>query len=390
MSEDQKKALSLYIHWPYCQKICPYCNFNVYLFKKQVRSDLLLEAFMIDMKNWRELTGSRVLSSIHFGGGTPSLLKIDELDKLLKSANQLWEITEKTEIALEANPSDLNHFQAFSKLGVTRLSLGIQALDNQALKMLGRLHDYKQAIRALNSALTFFPRVSVDMIYARPGQTQKSWEIELSTLFSTEIEHISLYQLTIEAKTALENQVRRNQVIPLKEEISARFYEQTQYLCESAGFQSYEISNHARHDQARSKHNMAYWKNADWAGLGPGAQARLTLNNQRISYETYARPKEYIQAVKRKKTGIVHSEILSPQEWANESLLMGLRLTQEGVSLSKIEKIARTPIKTKVLKQLLNEKWFVVNTISDEHFLRVTEKGRLVLDRLVNEISYEI
>ena len=406
--EESSKTFSLYIHWPYCQKICPYCNFNVYRARKDTMDTDLVEALIKEMEVWRCWSGRRRLASIHFGGGTPSLLPSSAVETVLNAADRYWGIREETEIALEANPSDCQAFPMLAKAGITRLSLGVQSLEDESLRLLGRSHNRVQALKSLDTALQCFPRVSIDLIYARPGQKQSSWEKELGFVFTTGIEHVSLYQLSVENGTALEKQVQRQHIIPQGDDQAALFYEQTQILCEEAGFFSYEISNHARHLEAYSKHNFCYWTNGDWAGIGPGASGRLTREGNRFAYQTFSDPKHYIMAVRQGKTGICEKVCLTEKEWANEVLLMGLRLTKRGVSLSEVERIANRSLDKAVLLSLLQAGWLqlqdamgqkVPNALlykgtfcsesGDSFYLCVTEKGRLVLDRLVTDLAYD-
>jgi oxygen-independent coproporphyrinogen-3 oxidase len=268
-------ALGVYIHWPYCARICPYCDFNV----RRDRGDGtekvdLASAIIADLRAHAQITGSRSLASIYFGGGTPSLMDPDDVERMIAVATDLWSAAPGTlEVTLEANPTDVeaSRFRAFAAAGVNRLSLGIQSLDDASLKFLGRNHDGGQARRAFEIASGVFDRVSVDLIYALPGQSLAGWTAELREIAALGPEHISAYQLTIEPGTAFFRAAGRGHLEPPGPEVAADLFEGTQKILGQAGFDAYEISNHARSPAARSRHNLIYWRGEDYVGVGPGA-----------------------------------------------------------------------------------------------------------------------
>lgn len=375
--------LGLYVHWPYCARICPYCDFNVV--RDRGRTDeqaALARAILADMTAQRALTGPRALQSIFFGGGTPSLMDPAAVAEVIATAKRLWAPADDLEISLEANPTDAEagRFAALAQAGVARLSLGVQALDDDALRMLGRNHDAGAARRAVAEAARLFPRLSVDLIYARPGQTDAAWRAELAQMLAFGPEHVSPYQLTIEPGTAFDRAVGRGRIVPLDEDLAAQLFETTQAVLEAAGFDAYEVSNHARGPAARSRHNLVYWRGVDYVGVGPGAHGRLSLPHGRVATTAKARIADYLAAVARDGTGF-EREDLSAVEAAEERLLLGLRI-DDGVAFSEMAALdlsADTPkVKSLVESGLL---------VDDPLRLRATRRGRLVLDRLTGVLA---
>ncbi len=375
--------LGLYVHWPYCARICPYCDFNVV--RDRGRTDeqaALADAIVADMTAQRALTGPRRLLSIFFGGGTPSLMDPAAVARVIEIAKALWSPADDLEISLEANPTDAEagRFEALAQAGVARLSLGVQALDDASLKLLGRNHDAGSARRAIATAARLFPRLSVDLIYARPGQTDAAWREELAEMLAYGPEHVSPYQLTIEAGTAFDRAVGRGKIVPPDEDLAAQLFETTQEVLEAAGFDAYEVSNHARGPAARSRHNLVYWRGVDYVGVGPGAHGRLTLPSGKIATTARAKITDYIAAVARDGTGF-EREDLSAVEAAEERLLLGLRI-DDGVAFSEMAALdlrADTPkVKSLVESGLL---------VDDPMRLRATRQGRLVLDRLTGMLA---
>ena len=376
--------IAVYVHWPYCARICPYCDFNVLRDRGQTQQQAVLAgAILADLQGHRTLTGPRRLVSIYLGGGTPSLMPPDRAEAIIGMVKTLWPTDGGVEVTLEANPTDAeaSRFAALADAGVNRLSLGLQAIDDQALTFLGRNHSAKEGIRAAAIAATVFPRVSLDLIYARPGQTRWAWAAELEAATSLGAEHISPYQLTIEDGTAFGRAVRRGQWTPPDGDEGAAMYETTQEVLTARGFEAYEVSNHSRGDAARSRHNLAYWRGWDYVGVGPGAHGRLTLNGVRTAVRAAARPADYIQTVREHDVGWSEREALSPRQAAEERLLMGLR-TLEGVELSELEPLELDAVSAKVAA--LAE----ANLVSLQGGrLLATPKGRLVLDRVTAELA---
>jgi putative oxygen-independent coproporphyrinogen III oxidase len=374
--------LAVYIHWPYCARICPYCN----VFRARGRdeeAEALARAIVSDLEGQAALTGPRELISVFFGGGTPSLMRPDQAAMILDAARRLWRPAEDLEVTLEANPTDAEaqRYRAFAEAGVTRLSLGLQALDDASLKFLGRDHDAAEGQRAAHAALDAFRRVSLDLIYARPGQTPGAWAAELSRAARLGAEHISPYQLTIEAGTAFDRAVARGAFATPEDDLAADLYETTQAVLEAEGFAAYEVSNHARSEAARSRHNLAGWRGYDYAGAGPGAHGRLTLGGVRIATRAAARPVDYIRRVHETGVGFVDRAALSEIEAGEERLLMGLRIA-EGVSYAEVAALGLAPDAPSVMS--LIEAGFLAD---DPARLRATPGGRRVLDGLISRLA---
>jgi oxygen-independent coproporphyrinogen-3 oxidase len=373
--------LGVYIHWPYCARVCPYCDFNVFKDRKGDEPAALARAIVADLEAQAALTGPRDLASIFLGGGTPSLMDPDWAGEMIAAARRLWTPAADLEITLEANPTDAEaaRFAAFADAGVNRLSLGLQSLDDAALKFLGRNHDAATAIRAARAAARAFPRLSIDMIYARPGQTPAAWANERRAAVDLGAEHLSPYQLTIEAGTAFDRAVRRGQFAPPDGDTGAALFDTTQQVLEAAGFDAYEVSNHARGAAARSRHNLIYWQGCDYVGAGPGAHGRITLDGVRQATHAASKPADYIAHVAETGLGFAAPETLDPRGAAQERLLSGLRIT-EGVPLADVAalEIAPSRIADLVALGLL---------AVDPQRLRATPAGRLVLDRLTVELA---
>ncbi|WP_332677304.1 radical SAM family heme chaperone HemW [Brevundimonas sp.] len=341
---DPGDDVALYVHWPYCARICPYCDFNVVRARgrKAEQADLVA-AILTDIEAQAALTGSRRLASIFFGGGTPSLMDPDAVGAVIDRATALFEPRGPIEITLEANPTDAEagRFAALADAGVNRLSMGVQALDDAALAFLGRNHSADEARRAVAVAGRAFDRLSIDLIYARPGQTPRGWTAELTEALDMGFEHVSPYQLTIEPATAFGRAVARHAWTPPDEDLSATLYETTQTVLEGAGFEAYEVSNHARGVAARSSHNLHVWRGGDYLGVGPGAHGRLTLNGVRTATVAERGIGGYLAGV---GAGAPWSERApqSPAEAAEETVLLGLR-TVEGVDLEVLTALGLSP-----------------------------------------------
>jgi oxygen-independent coproporphyrinogen-3 oxidase len=373
--------LGVYIHWPYCARICPYCDFNVVKARGGDQPVALARAIAADLAAQAQITGPRTLASIFFGGGTPSLMDPAWVAALVETARRLWTPAADLEVTLEANPTDAEaaRFAAFTQAGVDRLSLGLQSLDDEALRFLGRNHDAGQALRAARAAARAFPRLSIDMIYARPGQTPAAWREELTRALDLGAEHLSPYQLTIEAGAAFGRAAARGTLIPPDADTGAALYDTTQAVLEASGFEAYEVSNHARGEAARSRHNLIYWHGHDYLGAGPGAHGRITEAGVRIATQAASKPADYIAQVARTGSGVASREPLSPREAAQERLLSGLRIV-EGVPLAQVAALEIPAEKIADLVQLglLHP---------DPLALRPTPSGRLVLDRLTSELA---
>lgn len=324
--------LALYVHWPFCLAKCPYCDFNSHV-RESVAVDEWERALLADLEHEARRTEEAPrVGSIFFGGGTPSLMPPRLVETLLARAQARFGFTDGIEITLEANPSSVEaaNFAALADAGVNRVSLGVQALDDSALKMLGRLHNAGEAQAALETAQRHFGRVSIDLIYARPSQSEDDWRRELSQALAFGIEHMSLYQLTIEPGTRFASDVRRGDLVPLDDDCAADLFALTQEMTTAAGLPAYEISNHAR-PGAESRHNLAYWRYQDYAGIGPGAHGRR-LGRATVRHR---KPENYLSAGAKQGHGVQEERALPMREQAAEALLMGLRLA-EGVDLAAL------------------------------------------------------
>ncbi|MBE5072822.1 coproporphyrinogen III oxidase [Erythrobacteraceae bacterium E2-1 Yellow Sea] len=322
-------ARALYIHWPFCLKKCPYCDFNSHV-RDGVDVARWQAAMLADMRYEAQLAGGEALESVFFGGGTPSLMPPALVSALLGEAERLWGFAADIEITLEANPSSVEagNFAALAAAGVNRVSLGVQSLNDEVLRFLGRLHSADEALAALDVAQKHFQRVSFDLIYARPGQTAKDWEAELARALSFDTGHLSLYQLTIEPGTRFETDVRLGKFTPQDDDEAADLYELTAQITSAAGLPAYEISNHARPGE-ESRHNLTYWRYQDYCGIGPGAHGR----RNGVATTRHKKPENWLAAVDRTGSGCQLETPLGQSEQVAEALMMGLRL-REGIDLA--------------------------------------------------------
>jgi len=371
--------LGVYIHWPYCARICPYCDFAVV--RDRGRSDeqaALGRAILRDLASQAAWTGRRRLVSIFFGGGTPSLMPPETVAATVEACRSLWPSPRPVEVTLEANPTDAEsaRFAAFADAGVTRLSLGVQAFDDAGLTLLGRNHDASEARRAARLAAGAFPRLSIDLIGARPGQSLQSWRADLQEAVDLGAEHVSAYELTIEEGTPFHRAVRRGRLTPPDEDAGADFYQCAQETLSGLGFEAYEVSNHSKGVDAQARHNLVYWRGEDYVGVGPSAHGRLTQNGVRTALVMRRTPLDYIAAVQRSGTGVEAKETLSSLEAARERLLMGLRIS-EGVDLSALDGLALDALPDLVAQGLMEMKG---------EKIRATPAGRAVLDAVTRTL----
>ncbi len=379
----KQSPLAVYVHWPYCARICPYCDFNVVRDRGQAEQADLAAAIVADLTAQRELTGPRRLSSIYLGGGTPSLMQPAWAASIIDTATQLWASDDDLEITLEANPTDAegSRFADFAAVGVSRASLGVQSLNDEALKFLGRNHNAAEARAAIEQATAAFPRVSFDLIYALPGQTPDAWAEELRAAMALGAEHISPYQLTFEAGTAMTRAADRGRIERPLEDRAADLFDVTQSVLEAAGFEAYEVSNHARGVAARSRHNLAYWQGHDYVGVGPGAHGRLPLEGCRTATVAERGVRDYIAAVAAGGVGYGSLESLTPHAAAEERLWMGLR-TDLGVPFNELAPL-HLRADSAIVAQMAADGFVRV----DGDRLVATRPGRLVLDRLTLELA---
>jgi putative oxygen-independent coproporphyrinogen III oxidase len=379
---DFKSDLALYVHWPYCARICPYCDFNVVRDRGRGEEQAgLVEAILTDMEAQAAMVGSRRLASIFFGGGTPSLMAPEAVGRIIERAKALHAGRGPIEITLEANPTDAeaDRFEALAQAGINRLSMGVQALDDAALTFLGRNHSADEARRAVAVAARAFPRLSIDLIYARPNQSVADWTAELTEALDMGFEHVSPYQLTIAEGTAFARAVARGAWSPPDDDHAAALYETTQTVLEAAGFDAYEVSNHARGVLARSTHNMHVWRGGDYLGIGPGAHGRLTLDGIRTATVAHRAIPAYIEGVAAKAPWN-EQENLSSCDAAEEKALLGLR-TVEGVSLATLAVLERT-VESGPLAELIADGF--LERVGDQ--IRATTKGRPLLDAVIRTL----
>jgi len=374
--------LALYVHWPYCARICPYCDFNVVRERGRVGEQAgLAAAILSDMEAQAALTGPRRLASIFFGGGTPSLMDPAAVAAVIDRARALFPPSGAIEISLEANPTDAEagRFDALAAAGVNRLSMGVQALDDAALKFLGRNHSADEARRAVAVAARAFDRLSIDLIYARPDQTVAGWAAELTEALAMGFEHVSPYQLTIEPTTAFGRAVARGLWTPPDEDTAAALYETTQAVLEGVGFDAYEVSNHGRGVAARSAHNLHVWRGGDYLGLGPGAHGRLTLDGARTATIAHKGIGDYVTGVAA-GTPWMECEALDLRAAAEERVLLGLR-TVEGVALAELAVLDRN-VETGALAGLIADGFL---TVAGGRVVATTA-GRPVLDGVLRAL----
>ena len=375
-------ALALYIHWPFCQSKCPYCDFNSYA-RRTISEEEYLEAALRELDHYAAETRARPVSSIFFGGGTPSLMMPHTVGALLDKIAALWPVDGACEITLEANPSSVEsaRLEGYRSAGVNRVSLGVQSLSDEQLRFLGRLHTATEARRALAVAAKYFERMSFDLIYARPGQTESEWRAELGEALGLARGHLSLYQLTIEPETAFFDLNRRGKLRMPGLDLAADLYIITQEMCEAAGLPAYEVSNHAALWE-ESRHNLTYWRYGDYLGIGPGAHGRLTAGGIKYATAAVKAPGAWHARVRECGSGCEERLELDARQQAEEAVLMGLRL-REGLDLAALSsKTGFTPA-LQVIGPLEEEG--LLQRVGD--WLRATSQGRLVLNALVEAIA---
>ncbi|MEM9966580.1 MAG: radical SAM family heme chaperone HemW [Pseudomonadota bacterium] len=340
MSEDwQNGGFGLYLHWPFCEAKCPYCDFNSHV-SREIDHKAWRDAYVKEVERAARNTPDRVLSTVFLGGGTPSLMAPETVADVLDKIRSLWPVANDLEVTLEANPTSVEagRFRDFRQAGVNRVSMGIQALNDHDLKKLGRLHSARDAMNAFETARNTFERVSFDLIYGRQNQTLEDWEAELRQALNLAIDHISLYQLTIEKGTAFGERYKRGRLQGLpNEDLGADLYQVTQDICEDMGMHRYEVSNHAR-DGAQSRHNLVYWRYGDYLGIGPGAHGRITQNGTRWATEGHKNPWKWLQTTAEGQAEKPRVEI-DRSEQLIEFLLMGLRI-EEGICIDRYQKLS--------------------------------------------------
>lgn len=368
-------ALGVYVHWPYCARICPYCDFNVYKNRPLDAGDWR-DALLHDLRRWRARTPATPLASLYFGGGTPSLAPLSVIEAVIDACERLWGFAPGAEITLEANPTDAEQarFRAFAGAGINRLSLGVQSLRDEALTFLGREHDAAAARSAIEAAMAAFDAVTFDLIYARPGQDVRAWGEELAEALAFGTAHLSLYQLTIEPGTAFDRAVARGRWSPPEDDACADMFDLAQEMTAAAGLPAYEISNHAR-PGAQSRHNLLYWTYADYVGIGPGAHGRLTADGVKIAAEAPARPADYLAGQAAREQALTLEETLI------ERFSMGLRL-MAGVALAPDDALFSLPDMNERIARLAADGLLV----HAGGRLAATPEGRRILNRVLYEL----
>ena len=378
MAENwQRGGFGLYIHWPFCMAKCPYCDFNSHV-AAEIDESRWNRAYLSELARVSHETEGRVLSTVFFGGGTPSLMSPDLVGAILEAVRGTWVVANDLEVTLEANPTSVEagRFRGYRDAGVNRVSVGIQALNDPDLKALGRMHSVAEAKAAFGLAREVFDRVSFDLIYARQEQSLAAWRAELREALAMAADHLSLYQLTIEDGTAFGDRFRRGRLRGLPEEdLAADMYLLTQEMTEAAGLPAYEVSNHAR-PGAESRHNLIYWRSGDWAGIGPGAHGRLTLGGVRVATETPLSPLGWLRQVETTGTGEGAREFVGAEDARAEAVMMGLRLA-EGMALEAVP-----DGKVNIISDLCEDGLVLV----EGDRLHATPEGRLVLNRITGAL----
>jgi putative oxygen-independent coproporphyrinogen III oxidase len=379
----QDAGFGVYVHWPFCLAKCPYCDFNSHVRHAPPDQPRFVHAFEAELAHMGELAPGRTVTSIFFGGGTPSLMEPRTVGAILDAVARIWPVDREVEVTLEANPTSVeaDRFRGYRAAGVNRVSLGVQALNDRDLKALGRLHSVEEAMHAVAVAMSLFERVSFDLIYARPAQSVAAWRAELETAISRAGEHLSLYQLTIEPGTPFEALRRAGKLDPPDPEASRLLYEVTQEVCRDRGLPAYEVSNHAR-PGAACRHNLTYWRYGEYAGVGPGAHGRLVAPRGRLALSTEKRPEAWLERVLAQGHGVVERHLLSSRDEGDEFLLMGLRLA-EGIDPDRFATLAGRDLAQDRIANLAG-----IGLIEErDGRLRVTCEGFLVLDALVADLA---
>lgn len=384
LPDSGEPGFGVYVHWPFCAAKCPYCDFNSHVRHQPVDQEAYVAAFLREMATMRSISGSRTVTSIFMGGGTPSLMRPETVGAILNGIARHWHVPAGIEITMEANPSSVEaeRFRGYRAAGVNRVSMGVQALNDRDLKFLGRLHDVADALKAIRLAREIFPRMSFDLIYARPGQSVEAWTEELRQAISYAVDHLSLYQLTIEEGTAFFGLHKAGKIILPDQDQSAELYEVTQAVTADAGLPCYEVSNHAR-PGAESRHNLTYWRYGDYAGIGPGAHGRLSANGTKFATATHRTPEEWLKSVGEHGHGMVERDALETDEQADEMLLMGLRL-REGLDLARWSTLSGRGLDIE-REEFLIQHGFIERLGNSR--LRCTPSGMLILDAVVADLA---
>ena len=381
---DGAQAFGVYIHWPFCLSKCPYCDFNSHVRREAIDEPRFVRAFAAEIAATAARIPGRTVSTIFFGGGTPSLMQPPTVAALIERVAKAWRIAPDAEVTLEANPTSVEagRFRGYRAAGVNRVSLGVQALDDRALTELGRMHSAREALDAVGVARAIFDRYSFDLIYARPAQTPGQWSQELRAALAEATDHVSLYQLTIEPETPFATLHAAGKLRPPDEDTARALYDVTQEICAAHGLPAYEVSNHAR-PGGECRHNLVYWRANEYAGIGPGAHGRLDIAGVRHATATEKRPEAWLARVETQGHGLIADEKLTLAERADEFLLMGLRLA-EGIDPAHYERIAGRALDPERIA-MLHQHGLVETSHSGR--LRVTPPGFPVLDAVVADLA---
>jgi putative oxygen-independent coproporphyrinogen III oxidase len=381
---DADPGFGVYVHWPFCLSKCPYCDFNSHVRGAAIDEERYLAAFRAEIAHRAALAPGRTVASVFFGGGTPSLMRPQTVQGVIDAIAAKWRIDANAEITLEANPTSVEagRFRGYRAAGVNRLSVGVQALSDAALKTLGRRHTVDEAIAAVKLAASLFPRFTFDVIYGRPGQSEAAWRAELARALDLVGDHVSLYQLTIEPDTIFERLRDAGKLQLPDEDLSLAMFSATRELTEARGLPAYEVSNHAR-PGGESRHNLIYWRYGEYAGVGPGAHGRLVTAKGRLAQETERHPEMWLTQVETEGHGLVESTALSREEQGDEFLLMGLRL-REGVDPKRYETLSGRELDRDRVKSLVEDGFI---ELDPRGRLRVTPMGAPLLDTVVADVA---
>lgn len=380
----QDAGFGVYVHWPFCQSKCPYCDFNSHVRTGGIDEERYVDAFRREIAHAGDMAPGRTVTSIFLGGGTPSLMRPETVGAILEAVAQSWSIARGAEITLEANPTSVEagRFRGYRAAGVNRVSMGIQALNDHDLRRLGRLHSVEEALKAVDVAARNFQRFSFDLIYARPDQSPAAWRAELKQAIGHAADHLSLYQLTIEPGTWFERLHAAGKLAVPGPEEARILYEVTQEVCEAAGMPAYEISNHAR-PGAESRHNLLYWRYGEYAGVGPGAHGRIMSAKGRVATATERSPEEWLARVERHGHGLVEHTLLTREEAGDEFLLMGLRL-REGIEPARYRIISGRALDHERIQELMGDGMIAHRAGAR---IAVTPAGFPVLDAVVADLA---
>ena len=381
---ERHDAFGVYVHWPFCLSKCPYCDFNSHVRHEPIDEGRFARAFAREIATTAARVPGREVTSIFLGGGTPSLMQPQTVGAVLDAIAKNWSVAKDVEVTLEANPTSVEatRFRGYRTAGVNRVSLGVQALDDVSLKALGRLHTAREALDAVAIARTVFDRYSFDLIYARPDQTAQAWTDELNRAISEAAEHLSLYQLTIEPDTPFFGLHAAGKLKVPDEAVARALYDVTQEVCAKRGLPAYEISNHSR-PGAECRHNLVYWRGQEYAGVGPGAHARLDIDGRRHAIATERRPEAWLMRVEAQGHGVISDDILNSEERADEFLLMGLRLA-EGIDPQRYKALSGRDLDPRRIALLKDEGAI---TVDASGWLRVTMDGFPLLDAVVADLA---